>query len=100
MQSKLAKLVVEYRLRFGSAAIDARRLLKEISAVRERELDHPGVLADKEAAVRRRDAAKMRGAFEGYSVMIPEGRHRRSAWARSTTSTLRGSADTVWGSPS
>ena len=60
-----------------------RRLLEKLSAVCEgyqqqrmilaaSELDHPGVLADKEMASHRRDTAIMRGIFEGYSVIIPE----------------------------
>jgi hypothetical protein len=61
----------------------ASRLLEGVSAVYEysrqqrmmlaaRELDHPGVLADMEAAARGHEIAKMRGMFEGYSVMFPE----------------------------
>jgi hypothetical protein len=60
----------------------ASRLLEGVSAVYEyskqqrmmlaaRELD-PGALADMEAAARGRDIAKMRGMFEGHSVMILE----------------------------
>lgn len=75
MQAVLARFV-DYRPRFGSAAIDGRRLLRWISAVCECELDHPGVLADTAAAVGRRDAAKMRSMFEGYAVMVPEGNPR------------------------
>lgn len=61
----------------------ARKVLEGISAVREhheqqcvtravRELDHPGVFAEMEAAARRHDAAKLQSIFEGYSVVIPE----------------------------
>ena len=61
----------------------ASRLLEGVSAVYEypkqqrmmlaaRELDHPGALADMEVAARGHDIAKMRGMFEGYSVMIVE----------------------------
>lgn len=61
----------------------ATRVLEGISAVREhhqrpcmtvaaRELDHPGMFAEMEAAARRHDAASMRGVFEGFSVAIPE----------------------------
>jgi hypothetical protein len=66
----------------------ASRILDGISAVREHyqqqrmvlaagELDHPGVWADIEAAVRRHDDAKMRAIFEGYAVSIPEWKRHR-----------------------
>lgn len=69
----------------GSWGSFARRLLDAFAAASEHyqqermmlavgELDHPGRLADTEAALHRRDAARMRGIFEGFSVMVPEGK--------------------------